>query len=931
MNKRKTDVRHIKKQIQKQEVIKHKEYKVPEKPKPLEDFRFRPQPLANPKLNNIVAWAVFAVVILIYLLTQARSTSFWDSGEYATCVSILGVPHPPGNPFYVILGRALVTLFGGLFSHAQIAAFMSGLFSAFAAMFTYLITVQLVSMLRVRDWEAMFAGIVASLLTAFSFTFWMNAVEAEVYSGLVFFVNLIIWLTLRWVEKSRDFDNQNGLLLIVYLFFVAFSMHQSALQIAPAVLFIVVWPLLYQGSKESKFWGKFVVYGLALVLSYWIFGLIGKAANLDVLDKLGFALCIIVLMVIELREVFDRKLWFLSVALVIIGVSAHIYIPIRAADTPFINLGNPSNAESFQKYLARDQYGQTSMFERRGSFKHQMGHHFFRYFGWQWFRTEGLPKTTKLPGSMISFLGILFVAVISLFGAWFHWKNNKHSFAYLLAIMFCVTLLWVFVINLSDQEVRDRDYFFVIAYNMWTIWIGIGALAVTRLVNNKSIKMAIVAVMLALPVLNMALQYREHDRSREFIALDYGLNFLNSVEENAIIFTNGDNDTYPLWYAQAMADPYAKEYIHKARDIYPTSESDAAIQRAMEYKNKHLKGIRKDVTVANLSLLNTAWYIRQLRDREGVLIDWTEDEIDSLDKGPDSYHPYLWQDKVDFVAGDPAGEQRFSINYLENAQNSEMTGAFYPLRGSDFAALKIVQDNFGKRPIYFAVTCETNVGFDEHLRSEGMVYRIVSSKGEFDEQLDIERLLTNIDKVYQYRSIHDDRVFKDDNMQRLVMNYGSGFSRAAIWFAKNRQFDKAEQYAQKAKTFIDSDLRLTEFWVYQYAGMGQLNELDAFIDTHIMSHPDAVRIYNSYVLNSLAKDYPQYFPRYMKKMLLAWPDEMDYADLAIYYGNKYELMPQVEAMLDSLWLQRKLGYSLQDLTTRIGQLYHDDDMIEDGF
>jgi len=69
----------------------------------------------------------------------------------------------------------------------------------------------------------------------------------------------------------------------------------------------------------------------------------------------------------------------------------------------------------------------------------------------------------------------------------------------------------------------------------------------------------------------------------------------------------------------------------------------------------------------------------------------------------------------------------------------------------------------------------------------------------------------------------------------------------------------------------------------------------------------------------------------MKKMLLAWPDEMDYADLAIYYGNKYELMPQVEAMLDSLWLQRKLGYSLQDLTTRIGQLYHDDDMIEDGF
>ncbi|NLN84708.1 MAG: DUF2723 domain-containing protein [Candidatus Cloacimonetes bacterium] len=926
MNKKKTDARHIKKQIQKQDTEKQKEYKVPERAKPMEDFRFRPQPLENPKLNNIVAWAVFAVVMLVYLLTQARSTSFWDSGEYATCVSILGVPHPPGNPFYVIFGRALVTLFGGLFSHAQIAAFMSGLFSAFASMFTYLITVQLVSMLRVRDWEAMFAGVVASLLTAFSFTFWMNAVEAEVYSGLVFFVNLIIWLTLRWVQNSRDFDRQNDLLLIVYLFFVAFSTHQSALQIAPAILFIVVWPLLFQGSKQNSFWKKFVGYGAALVLSYVFFGLIGNAVNLDVLDKLGFALCIIVLMIIELREVFDPKLWVLSIALVIIGVSAHIYIPIRAADTPFINLGNPSNVESFNKYLARDQYGQTSMFERRGSAKHQLGHHLFRYFGWQWFRTEGLPKTTKLPTSMISFFGMLFVAVISLFGAWFHWKNNKHSFAYLLAIVFCVTLLWAFVLNLSDQEVRDRDYFFVIAYNMWAIWIGIGALAVSRLVNNKTIKMAIVAVMLSLPVLNLALQYREHDRSKEFIALDYGLNFLNSVEENAIIFTNGDNDTYPLWYAQAMADPYAKEYIHEARDIFPTSESEAAIQHAMEYKNKHLKGIRKDVTVANLSLLNTAWYIRQLRDREGVVINWTEDEINSLDEGPNAFHQYLWQDRVNYIAGDPAGEQNFSINYLENAQNSETTGAFYPLRGSDFAALKIVQDNFGKRPIYFAVTCETNVGFDDYLRSEGMVYRVVSTKGEYEEQVDINRLLTNIDKVYQYRSIHDDRVYKDDNMQRLVMNYGSGFNRAAIWFAKQRNFEKALEYAQTAKKFIDSDLRLSEFWVNYYAGLGQLDKLDDFIDQNIMQHPDAIRIYNSYVLNTMAKDYPQYFPRYMKKMLLAWPNEMDYADLAIYYGSNYNLMPQVEALLDTLWIQNKLGYSLQDLNLRMRELYHEEDI-----
>ncbi|HPH61649.1 MAG TPA: DUF2723 domain-containing protein, partial [Candidatus Syntrophosphaera sp.] len=190
MSKSKVDVRHIKRQIQKSEATKKgkPDYQVPAKAEVLDDFQYRPQPLQNPKTNLIVAWTVFAIALLVYLLTQARTTSFWDSGEYATCISSLGVPHPPGNPFYILFGRALAVLLGGIFSHAWIAAFISGLFSAFAVMFTYLITVQLTSMFRIKDWEAMFAGVVAALLTAFSFTFWMNAVEAEVYAGLSFFV-----------------------------------------------------------------------------------------------------------------------------------------------------------------------------------------------------------------------------------------------------------------------------------------------------------------------------------------------------------------------------------------------------------------------------------------------------------------------------------------------------------------------------------------------------------------------------------------------------------------------------------------------------------------------------------------------------------------------------------------------------------------------
>lgn len=599
MNKSKADIRQIRKKIQDSPSADRNKpaYAPPAKAVVLDETQFRPQPLANPKTNTIIAWAVFAVTLIVYLLTQARTASFWDSGEYATCISILGVPHPPGNPFYILFGRALVSLFGGIFSHAWIAAFISGLASAFAVMFTYLVTVQLTSMFKLRDWEAMFAGVVAALLTAFSFTFWMNAVEAEVYSGLVFFVNIIIWLTLWWVQHSRDFHRQNILLLIVYLFFLGFGVHQTALQIAPAILFIVVYPLLLQGAKKGTFWYKFFGYGAALILSYLIFGAIGKGMKMDSLDQIGLMLCVIVLMAVELHDVLDRRLWFLAVGLVLVGISSHLYIPIRAADKPFINLGNPSSTKLFQDYLQRKQYKpeeETSMFDRRGAFfKHQLGFHFLRYFGWQWFKPEAVRRATKIPETVVNLFGGLFVAFLGLFGAVFHFRKNKHSFHYLLAIMLCVTLLMVFVMNLSDSEVRERDYFFVVAYNMWAIWMGIGALGLVSLFKSKAAKAVLAALLLLLPVLNMAVQYREHDRSREFIALDYGVNFLNSVEDNAIIFTNGDNDTYPPLAMQTLT------------------------------------GLRPDVRIVNISLLNTTWYARRMRD-SGVPISLDDAALEAL-------------------------------------------------------------------------------------------------------------------------------------------------------------------------------------------------------------------------------------------------------------------------------------------------------------
>jgi len=774
---------------------------------------YKPRPIVDRKTNAIVGTLLFISVLFVYILTLARTMSFWDSGEYATCGSILGIPHPPGNPFYIILGRALCSIAGGLFPHAVIIAFISALFSAFGVLFSYLITVKLVSMYEDQKWLVIVSGLLAALYTAFAFTHWTTSIEAEVNSGMLFFVNLTLWLTLVWVEKSEDFSHQNILLLVVYLFFLGFCVHQTALQILPAIFLIVIYPYIYKAIKEGRFWQKLILYAVILIAVYLITDPIGKAIKFPDFNKLMFLVTAIILFYYNYRDLIERKVWIWGIVLLLVGLTPHIFLIVRSADRPFINEGNPHNYKLFMDYVLRRQYGEVSFLVRRASLAYQYGYHFLRYFGWQWFNAETLSVWTKLPQMVFMTIGNAIVALLGVLGIFDLYKRNKHAFAYLISVFLMTTVVFVFVLNLSDAEVRDRDYFFVSAFDMWAIWMGIGCISLLRPLLSKKVPVYLLtALLFILPLFNMATQYKVHDRSKEFMAVDYGMNFLNSMEENAIIFTNGDNDTFPLWYCQAVKDPAVRENVYPAKDVSPTPESVQACKVALDFKNSTLKGIRKDVTVANLSLLNTPWYIRQLRDREGVLFDWPDSLLDELSytPPPDYGDPYPYisflfkntqrtEDGFTFGVTSPLPDQDFSVK-LPNYPMWRKEGIF---RVCDLAVMKIIQDNFGKRPIYFAVTCETYVGFDNHLRNEGMVSRVVSTYGE--DQLDIQRLLNNTEKVYSYRSIRDPRVYKDDNMRRLIMNYGAAYDRASSYFLERQDYTKARLYLEKALPFISSD------------------------------------------------------------------------------------------------------------------------------
>ena len=813
----------------------------------------RPQSVVDVKTNTIVAWSVFLVSFIVYYMTAAKSMSFWDSGEYATCISILGVPHPPGNPFYIVLGRFMTTVFGVAFSHARIASLFSGLFSAFAVMFTYLFSVKFISMFDKVKFHNILGGVLAATYTAFSYTFWMNSIEAEVYAGLAFFINIIVWMALIWLERSEDYDHQNIILLIIYMFFLGFCIHQTSLQIAPAILIMFVYKDIRTGIKSARFWTIAGIATVVILLGYYIFNGIGEQVAIPDLGKYVFFLLFGVAIYGSLYQKFDWKFVLLALGLIVLALSPHIYIAVRAGARPFINEGHPHNIDMFTNYILRRQYGNTSFMVRRATLWYQFNHHFMRYFSWQFFDAETLSTWFRLPASVIkAFFNIFVVLGLGVYGIIDQFKKNKHSFINYFLLFFMASFAMVFIINLSDAEVRDRDYFFVTAYNFWTFWMAWGSVAlIINYGKNKIVKAILIGLVIALPILNMASQYKIHDRSSEFVALDYGQNFLNSVEENAIIFTNGDNDTFPLWYAQAVADPYAKEFIRPMTMVQPDSATWQAIRKGMAFKNENCFGIRKDVSVANLSLLNTPWYIRQLRDKEGIIFNIPDRKLDKITPIP------IYTDKVIRIPG-PSPEYSFEITIPKEKQ---------ALMIKDLAVMQIIKDNFGKRPIYFAVTCSETSGFENNLVNVGMVDRVVPTQGE--GRVDIETLIENVDKVYSYRSIFDDKVYKDENASRLINNYGAAYMRISQYYHNRDQSDKAIHYLEQAMRFIKEKDQFNLSLAQMYEDAGQSDKAVFYIEEELKRKPRDVETYQDAAIIFMNGGHPEIGARYILSMTRA--------------------------------------------------------------
>jgi hypothetical protein len=298
---------------------------------------------------------------------------------------------------------------------------------------------------------------------------------------------------------------------------------------------------------------------------------------------------------------------------------------------------------------------------------------------------------------------------------------------------------------------------------------------------EKGITYAILALgFLFIPVRMLQANYNEHDRSKNWVPWDYSYNLLQSCAPHAVLFTNGDNDTFPLWYLQDV------------------------------------EGVRRDIKVVCLSLLNTNWYIINLKNADPynvgtIKINLPDDQINSL-------NPMRWETQT-FTIPSPktpvfinkwGGLESYNIDtsimksgLSFTMKNTVQYADVKVIRVQDFMMKQIIMDNKWERPIYFAVSIpdDSKIGLNDYLKLEGMAQRLVPERRkqgiEFINLDIIRRQLygsdlepeKNYKPGFKFRGLNDPDIFYDDNHFRMVSNYRNSFIRLALYYLETGKKD----------------------------------------------------------------------------------------------------------------------------------------------
>ena len=267
------------------------------------------------KAHYILTFLAFFISLCLYTLTMAPTTSFWDCGEFIASSFIMGVPHPPGAPLFLILGNVFsnIPIFSDIGARVN---FLSPLVSALSVLFLYLIIVNLIEKFKgtsqhISDFIIInISAFIASLTFAITDSHWFNAVEAEVYSMSTFFTAIVLWLILKWADKSDKGWNARYLLLISYMIGLATGVHLLNLLALPFVGLIIYFKK-YSYSLKG-FIITMISVGVCFIIIYvgFILGLPDIGSKLNSINILIIFVLFILLSIITLH--FSRYNQFIS-------------------------------------------------------------------------------------------------------------------------------------------------------------------------------------------------------------------------------------------------------------------------------------------------------------------------------------------------------------------------------------------------------------------------------------------------------------------------------------------------------------------------------------------------------------------------------------------------------------------------------------------
>jgi hypothetical protein len=702
---------------------------------------FDPNDPSDLKPPYKIAAVVGGLVFALYALTLAPTTAFWDTSEYIATGQIMGIPHPPGNPLFVVLARAWSILLAPLgFSVAVRVNLFSALMSASAHALWFLVVHHILRYFS-RDQFFRIAGASAAVLvSATAFTVWNQSnVNEKVYTVSLLTIALLSWLIFRWQENLGKGKDDNLLVLMAFVLALSVGNHLMAFLAAPAI-------------------GLFILYVHPKTLLNW-------------------------------------RLYFAGGAATILGLTIHLFLPIRAGLGPVINEAAPTCPDiqsaiaavvtygktgcvALSEALNRTQYDKPSLVIRQAPLTSQIAN-YLQYFDWQWARSLDGSATVfaklRLPFTML-FTGL------GVWGAIEHARRDRASFIYLATLFGTLSVALVYYLNFkygysllapaADRalhEVRERDYFFIVSFSVWGLWAGMGIATLWKeaaLEAKTTLRKA--SPILGVALIPLVLNWGWATRSYDYAARDWAYNLLMSVEPYSILFTNGDNDTFPLWYLQEA------------------------------------EGIRRDVTVIVTSYLNTDWYTLQLKTltapcESGVdpSEDWTIAQCQRPYTSENTGAAYL-------AAGETAGDRvplivdsleppTKSIIPLTDEQIREAAQAYAPveqavtipignvqaqLTGGQFLApwqrfaLALMIESIDERPIYFASSgnAAVSLGVQPYLVRQGLAFRLNNGPLTEDDEngftrlnpspyssvtgewVDVERTQTLLDEVFSHRS-----------------------------------------------------------------------------------------------------------------------------------------------------------------------------------